>query len=68
MLAVTKKSPWSGKELTLELDITQEQLDKYERGEGLVQVLFPHLSADEREFLITGTHPGEWDEHVSDED
>lgn len=28
----------------------------------LIQDAFPNLSADEREFIMTGMMPGEWDE------
>jgi hypothetical protein len=32
-------------------------------GQGeLVQNAMPHLSADEREFIMTGITPTEWDE------
>ena len=45
MLEVTKKSIISGKTNTMELDISQEQLDRWEQiGDQLVQVAFPNLS------------------------
>ena len=54
MLEVTKKSIISGKTNTMELDITQEDLDRYEQVSGLlVQAVFPQLSSSEREFLIS---------------
>jgi hypothetical protein len=28
----------------------------------LIQDVFPELNADEREFMISGTHPACWDE------
>ena len=43
-------------------------------GEGeLIQNVFPDMSADDREFLMTGTTPAEWDkltgeENLPDED
>ena len=63
MLEVTKKSIISGKSHTMELDITQEQL-----GDQLVQVAFPNLSSSEREFLMTGITPTEWNDHFGDEE
>jgi hypothetical protein len=47
----------------MELDITQQQLDDFANGRlGLIQEAFPHLSIDEREFIISGIHPIEWRE------
>lgn len=42
----------------MDLDVTEEQLARHRDGE-LVQNVFPHLSAEEREFLITGMTPAE---------
>jgi hypothetical protein len=58
-MKITKQSQLSGKTNTMELDITSEQLVKYDNGE-LVQNTFPDLSSDEREFLISGITPKEW--------
>ena len=43
----------------MSLDVTQEQFERYQAGE-LVQNAFPHLSFDEREFIISGITPEEW--------
>jgi hypothetical protein len=46
----------------MDIDITEQQLrDFYEDKLGLIQDAFPHLSADEREFILTGIHPAEWE-------
>lgn len=63
-MLVTRISQLSGKEHTMDLDITQEQINTWKNG-VLVQRAFPHLKDYEREFLITGMTPGEWDELVS---
>ena len=57
---VTRISQYSGIEHTLDLDITQEQLDKFNNG-LLVQKAFPQLDADEREFILTGITCEEWE-------
>ena len=49
----------SGVTRTIELDVTQDQLDKYEAG-ALLQNAFPNLSPDQREFLKTGITDEEW--------
>jgi hypothetical protein len=43
-----------------DLDITPEQLLRWQRGE-LIQDVMPHLSAEDREFLISGCTQEEWD-------
>jgi len=61
-MKITKVSQMSKLEHTMELDVTQEQLDRYAKGIELVQNVFPDLPAPEREFLISGITPIEWDE------
>tara|TARA_R110002073_G_scaffold65898_1_gene164261 strand:+ start:701 stop:934 length:234 start_codon:yes stop_codon:yes gene_type:complete len=69
MLEVTKKSIISGKINTMELDINQEDLDRYEQLGGLlVQAVFPQLSSSEREFLISGITPQEWNDTFGGEE
>lgn len=59
-MQVTKFSIISGLQRTVELPITESQLQRIANGE-LVQNVCPDLSADEREFLISGAWDGEWD-------
>jgi hypothetical protein len=47
------------------IDVTQDQLDRWQSGE-LIQSAMPHLSADEREFLISGLLPDQFDSVFSD--
>lgn len=58
-MQVTKRSSISGKEHTLEIDITPEQWKRWKGGE-LLQNVCPHLSADDREYLISGATKEEW--------
>lgn len=46
---------------TLDLSVTQEQLNLRQDG-ALIQDVMPNLSAEEREFIITGITPKEWDD------
>lgn len=55
---VKKKSPITGRMNQLELSISEEQWNKWQEG-ALIQNVMPHLSAEEREFLITGMTPAE---------
>ena len=60
-MLVTKKSPISGKVSSMELPITEAQLKAHKNGE-LAQNIFPNLSVEEREFLISGITPKEWND------
>ncbi len=59
-MQVTKRSMLSGKEHTLEIDITPEQWARWKAGE-MIQDVCPHLSVDDREFLISGSTKEEWE-------
>lgn len=59
-MLVTRTSVVSGVTRTRDLDVTQEQLDRWEAGE-LVHRVFPHLDDSDREFLMTGMTDEEWD-------
>jgi hypothetical protein len=52
---------------TMDLDITEEQVKRYERG-TLLQDAFPNLSKEEREFFKTGITSQEWDKHLGDDE
>ena len=58
-MLVEKKSILSGKWNSMELPVTEEQLMAHQSGE-LVQNVFPNLTPDEREFIISGITPEEW--------
>lgn len=58
-MIITRKSIISGTVYTRDLDVTQAQLVAYEDG-ALLQDAFPHLSADDREFIKTGISAQEW--------
>lgn len=63
-MQVIKTSPLTGVTHTMDLDVTKEQLDRFEirkeTGE-YVQNIFNNLSASEREFILSGITPTEWD-------
>ena len=57
---VSKISMMSGKENTMSMTFTRQQYDDWKAGQ-LIQDAMPQLSAEEREFLMTGITPAEWD-------
>jgi len=60
-MLITKQSPISGKMNSMELPITEAQLMAHRNGE-LVQNVFPTRSVEEREFLVSGISPKEWND------
>ena len=58
-MLITKKSLFTGRVNSLEIDVTQADLDAWEDG-MLIQDAMPDLTADEREFIMTGSNGGEW--------
>ena len=59
-MLITRLSPFSNKENSMEIEVTQEQIALWESG-TLIQNAMPHLTPDEREFIMTGITPEEWD-------
>lgn len=57
-MRVTNISRLTGRKHTRDLPVTLAELERFEAGE-LAHVVWPHLSADDREFLITGVTPDE---------
>lgn len=66
-MQIVRRSPFSGNINVMDLPITQLQLDRWKAGE-LAQNVFCGLSADEREFIMTGITPQEWDEQFGPEE
>lgn len=66
-MKITKVSPFSGKLNTMDIPrLTPELLKKFEApNRPNIQNLLPMLTADEREFLMTGITPQEWEETFS---
>ena len=65
-MKITRKSLLTGKTHTREIDITAEQIEQWKAGKH-IQWLCPQLSADDREFLISGATPEEWEEAFGDD-
>jgi len=60
-MKITRTSPFTGKTNTLDIPVKQSQLDAWRSGE-LIQVAMPDVSAEHREFLMTGITPADWDD------
>ena len=60
-MKITRTSMFTSVEHTMDLPITQAEIDLWQGGE-LIQNVWPHLSADKREFIKTGVTKKEWDD------
>ena len=60
-MLITKKSAFTGIEHTLEIPVTQAQLDLWNSGVS-IQNAMPNISAEDREFIKTGVTAQEWDD------
>ena len=65
-MKITRTSMFTGIERTLDLPITEAQIAQWQAG-GLIQNVMPELSADEREFVMTGVTAQEWAGEFGDE-
>jgi len=58
-MKIVQVSPLTGKGNTMDIDVTMDQFVIWHRGTP-IQEAMPHLSPDEREFLMTGYTPEDW--------
>lgn len=58
-MKITRKSPLTGKENTLEVPCTEDQLYEFQRG-SLIQKAMPDVPPELREFVLTGHTPEDW--------
>lgn len=70
-MKIVRRSELTGKEHILDLDVTPEQMNRFEHryitGE-YIQTIFPKLKGHEREFIMTGITKQEWDNMFPPED
>jgi hypothetical protein len=60
-MKITRTNPFNGEVNTLDIPVTEEQVQAYMNG-ALIQNAFPNLSADDREFIKTGITAESWEE------
>jgi hypothetical protein len=59
-MLIKKTSIISGITREMDLPITEIEWGRYIRG-ARIQDAFPHLTTDQREFILTGISPDEWE-------
>ena len=60
-MLITRRSQISGEVNTLEVDCTEEQIERWQAGEK-IQDCMPDVPAPLREFIKSGITPQEWAE------
>jgi len=60
MRTVQRRSPLTGVMTAMKIDVTVEELVAWRQGE-LAQNAMPRLTADEREFVMTGYTKEDWE-------
>lgn len=66
-MLITRVSMISGRTRTREISCTKEQYAAWLAG-TLIQDAMPHLSPDDREFLLSGSTPEEWNSSFKEEE
>ena len=66
-MLILKRSAISGAINSREIPVSRRALELWERGGILLQDAFPNISADDREFILSGITPEEWDEHFGED-
>ena len=61
-MLITRISLLTGKTPQKDIAVNPELLRADEEGKGLIQVLFPDLPTDDREFMMTGITKEEWED------
>ena len=65
-MKVTRFDPLKRKKVTMDLPITEEQIERWQSGE-FIQKVMPELTPMQREFLISGISDEEdWNDMFSD--
>lgn len=60
-MLITRIHPFSKKEITREINVTEEQLILWKIGGVVIQDAMPNLTPSEREFIKTGLTDEDWD-------
>jgi hypothetical protein len=66
-MVITRTSSFSGKVASMDLNITEAQIAAWQGGTH-IQFAMPQIGPGEREFLMTGVTPEEWDAMFPEEE
>lgn len=60
-MIIKRKSIISGKVRSRDIPVNPDDMAAWEAGLGSIQDVMPYLNDDDREFILSGITPGEWD-------
>lgn len=67
-MIIKRKSIISGKVRSRNIPVNPDDMAAWEAGLGNIQDLMPYLNDDDREFILSGITPGEWDTLYQEEE
>lgn len=65
-MLITRRSLLTNLNHTRDVPITDDELRDWQESGKAIQVALPFLTAEDREFLMTGITPDEWDKAFMD--
>lgn len=65
-MQITRTSPLTGQVRTMEINVTQTQIDEWQKGVRLIQDIMPNISPSDREFIMTGITEEEWNHFMAE--
>jgi hypothetical protein len=63
-MLIEKVSILTGRKNVMDIEVTKNQYSQWEKSKIPIQKVFPELSIEEREFLISGITPEEWINYI----
>lgn len=67
-MKITRICPFTNQINVRDIPITEAQMDRWLGGLELIQDVMPELSADDREFMISGITPEMWEKTFGGEE
>jgi hypothetical protein len=64
-MIIKRRSPFTGSVMEWDIPVTEAQLKAWKGGE-LIQRAMPNLTPDQREFIMTGLTPTDWEKNVKE--
>jgi len=64
---IKRKSAITGVERALNIPVNPEDMIEWEAGRGNIQDIMPYLNDNDREFILSGITPEEWNSVFTEE-
>lgn len=68
MTIFIKRSVLTGLTNSMDIPVSEERVRAWLKSDELIQNAFPELTVDQREFLMTGITPEEWNAAFGEEE